>query len=57
MIHGHTHRPAVHRYAENYRYVLSDWNRDPEHGPLRGDWLALLGNGELQRFNATGEPI
>ena len=27
IIHGHTHRPAIHRYANNHiRYVLGDWN-------------------------------
>jgi UDP-2,3-diacylglucosamine hydrolase len=48
MIHGHTHRPAIHQHGENYRYVLSDWDQD--HAK-RGDWFALLENGELQRFN------
>ncbi len=27
IIHGHTHRPGVHRYAdERTRYVMGDWN-------------------------------
>lgn len=34
MIHGHTHRPAIHRYASITRIVLSDW----EH---RGQALIL----------------
>lgn len=33
LIHGHTHRPAVHRWqhgdAERTRIVLGDWGRDP----------------------------
>ena len=30
IIHGHTHRPAIHQYADNYyRYVLGDWNPLP----------------------------
>ena len=30
IIHGHTHRPAVHRYpADLTRYVLGDWNPGP----------------------------
>jgi len=30
IIHGHTHRPAVHRYAEGrQRLVLGDWNPGP----------------------------
>ncbi|MGD8837974.1 MAG: UDP-2,3-diacylglucosamine diphosphatase [Gammaproteobacteria bacterium] len=30
IIHGHTHRPAVHRYPGDLtRYVLGDWNPGP----------------------------
>lgn len=30
IIHGHTHRPAVHRYSAGLtRYVLGDWNPGP----------------------------
>ena len=30
IIHGHTHRPAVHHYQANLtRYVLGDWNPGP----------------------------
>jgi UDP-2,3-diacylglucosamine hydrolase len=30
IIHGHTHRPAVHRYSGDLtRYVLGDWNPGP----------------------------
>ena len=30
IIHGHTHRPATHRYAEgSIRYVLGDWAPGP----------------------------
>lgn len=40
VIHGHTHRPAVHRYAGNRtRYVLGDWN--PSASYLR--WQAESG--------------
>lgn len=49
MIHGHTHRPALHHHGENVRYVLSDWDRDSDR--LRGDWFALLDNGELRRHS------
>jgi UDP-2,3-diacylglucosamine hydrolase len=32
IIHGHTHRPAVHRYTESAtRYVLGDWNPQPSY--------------------------
>lgn len=35
MIHGHTHRPAIHHHGnEQYRYVLSDWD-------ITGDYLKL----------------
>ena len=27
LIHGHTHRPAIHRQADGLRYVLGDWGR------------------------------
>ncbi len=27
MVHGHTHRPAIHRCAATTRYVLGDWAR------------------------------
>ena len=40
MIHGHTHRPAVHDLGDDFRrYVLSDW--DFEATPPRGDVLRL----------------
>ena len=32
IIHGHTHRPAVHRHKNNtVRYVLGDWNPQPSY--------------------------
>ena len=32
IIHGHTHRPAVHRYEAGLtRYVLGDWNPGPSY--------------------------
>lgn len=55
LIHGHTHRPAVHHLQNTVRYVLSDWDQD--HAPLRGDWLTLLADGSLQRYDAIGMPI
>ncbi|MYH15135.1 MAG: UDP-2,3-diacylglucosamine diphosphatase [Gammaproteobacteria bacterium] len=27
LIHGHTHRPAIHGHAQGLRYVLGDWAR------------------------------
>ena len=38
IIHGHTHRPAVHHYADNLtRYVLGDWNPLPSFLSWRAD--------------------
>jgi len=32
LIHGHTHRPGVHRYSQSRtRYVLGDWNPQPSY--------------------------
>jgi len=32
IIHGHTHRPAVHQHGKsNIRYVLGDWNPQPSY--------------------------
>ena len=32
IIHGHTHRPAIHQYADNRkRYVLGDWDPLPSY--------------------------
>ncbi len=32
IIHGHTHRPAVHHYpGGQIRYVLGDWNPEPSY--------------------------
>jgi UDP-2,3-diacylglucosamine hydrolase len=32
IIHGHTHRPAVHSYASNLcRIVLGDWHQEPSY--------------------------
>ncbi|MDB5798474.1 MAG: UDP-2,3-diacylglucosamine hydrolase [Paucimonas sp.] len=43
MIHGHTHRPALHVLADGRkRYVLTDWELDHAGpGGLRGGWLEL----------------
>ncbi len=38
IIHGHTHRPALHRYAGNrQRIVLGDWNPGPSFISWRDD--------------------
>ncbi|MBL8352981.1 MAG: UDP-2,3-diacylglucosamine diphosphatase [Burkholderiaceae bacterium] len=44
MIHGHTHRPAVHALpGGGVRHVMSDWDFD--HGPPRARALRLSGDG------------
>ena len=49
MIHGHTHRPALHRQttggAEYLRYVLPDW--DAESLPKRGGGIAIDATGRI----------
>jgi UDP-2,3-diacylglucosamine hydrolase len=51
MIHGHTHRPAVHPLAAGLeRQVLSDWDFDSL--PCRGDLLRLSAAG-LQRISLS----
>lgn len=56
MIHGHTHRPALHSAdldgRECLRYVLPDWECEGEK--KRGGWLALSRDGHLQRHDAAG---
>jgi len=47
LIHGHTHRPALHRHGARLRYVLPDWELDAE--PPRGGWIAVTGDGALLR--------
>ena len=44
LIHGHTHRPALHDLGDGLsRAVLSDWDYD--HGPGRGDVLVIEATG------------
>ncbi|WP_288378185.1 UDP-2,3-diacylglucosamine diphosphatase [uncultured Massilia sp.] len=45
VIHGHTHRPAVHETGGKLRYVLPDWELDQE--PLRGGWIELAADGSI----------
>ena len=48
MIHGHTHRPAIHREAQRVRYVLSDWDCDGD--VTRGGWIAADSTGQLHVY-------
>ncbi|SAK54384.1 UDP-2,3-diacylglucosamine hydrolase [Caballeronia catudaia] len=43
LIHGHTHRPAMHREVEGVRWVLPDWELDAD--TPRGGYLRLDKNG------------
>ena len=45
LIHGHTHRPALHRHGQRLRYVLPDWELDA--APERGGWIAVAENGAI----------
>ena len=49
VIHGHTHRPAVHEHDGKLRYVLPDWELDVE--PHRGGWIELAADGTLTRHS------
>lgn len=67
LIHGHTHRPALHIYdaahqdardaaqGQKLRYVLPDWEVDAQ--PPRGGWIALHTDGGLQRLDLLNQPI
>lgn len=50
MVHGHTHRPAIHtltiRGRTHTRIVLPDWDYDTP-GTVRGGWLAIDKNGPV----------
>lgn len=49
VIHGHTHRPAVHATGNRLRYVLPDWELDAE--PVRGGWIDLGRDGAITRHD------
>ncbi len=51
LIHGHTHRPALHEHEGQYRYVLPDWDCD-EARP-RGGWISIDEHGEIHRINLS----
>ena len=52
LIHGHTHRPALHSHGTLLRYVLPDWDGDAT--PPRGGWLALDAAGTVSRHDVHG---
>jgi UDP-2,3-diacylglucosamine hydrolase len=57
IIHGHTHRPALHRDTETgrRRYVLPDWELDAE--PARGGWIAIDAEGDITRHGLDGQAL
>jgi UDP-2,3-diacylglucosamine hydrolase len=52
IIHGHTHRPALHRDAARRRFVLPDWELDA--APARGGWIAVDTRGQITRHEMDG---
>jgi UDP-2,3-diacylglucosamine hydrolase len=55
IIHGHTHRPALHETDGKSRYVLPDWELDVD--PVRGGWIAIDDAGRIVRFDLDGQAI
>lgn len=55
MIHGHTHRPALHKVGDTLRYVLPDW--EPDATPPRGGWIAIDGDGAITRHDLSGATV
>jgi UDP-2,3-diacylglucosamine hydrolase len=47
LIHGHTHRNAIHQEKYGMRYVLPDWDCDHSKN-RRGGWLRLDATGKLE---------
>jgi len=54
LIHGHTHRPALHLHGDKRRYVLPDWELDA--APQRGGWIAVDERGTVTRHALDGSP-
>ena len=57
VIHGHTHRPALHhdQASGRRRYVLPDWELDAE--PARGGWIAIGADGAITRCGLDGQRL
>jgi len=55
MIHGHTHRPALHQAGGFRRYVLPDWELDT--APTRGGWIAVDDGGHIHRIGLDGKVL
>lgn len=47
LVHGHTHRPALHRLENGFsRIVLPDWEYDHSE-PSRSGWITLEADGQI----------
>ena len=55
IIHGHTHRPALHEADGKRRYVLPDWELDAD--PVRGGWIAIDEDGRILRVDLDGHHL
>lgn len=55
IIHGHTHRPALHVNGARRRFVLPDWELDA--APERGGWIALDSAGCIRRYDLQGNAL
>ena len=54
LIHGHTHRPAIHRIEgpeAAYRVVLGDWTPRPSSIQLDEEGLVLAFSDSVQRLD------
>lgn len=55
MIHGHTHRPALHVEGAYRRFVLPDWEYDVDRANARrGGWIAVDDDGAIHRHDVDG---
>ncbi|MGJ7915524.1 UDP-2,3-diacylglucosamine diphosphatase [Massilia sp. LXY-6] len=57
ILHGHTHRPALHHdpVSGRRRYVLPDWELDAE--APRGGWIAIDADGRITRHGLDGQAL
>ncbi len=55
IIHGHTHRPALHQAGAKRRYVLPDW--EPYAEPARGGWIGIADDGAITRYDLDGKVL
>ena len=55
ILHGHTHRPALHVDAGKRRFVLPDWELD--EAPERGGWIAVDAAGVITRHALDGTTL